>query len=312
MLGVLPLLSFSLVVLTVAGVAHAAPPTCALDMGSNTFKRIVGRFENGRYAETSIEKITLAVGDDVARNGRISAGKLAEIDATLGRFKAACAREGATPIVAVGTAAFRDAVNGARTIEIAAKHGIAMEIADEKRESELAYLVGSLGQDGLAVIDNGSRSIELAARSGALQYSVFNLGYRVAYEAFFAAAADPAPAVRAFRDRLSSELSNAAFMKGKSKLVGVEFGDMIDVLFARVPVEGRVLTIEELRGRLAQIMSSSASEFAALKQKPNIDRALPRLVAAVVLAEGFGYPSLELTARELGAGLIIEAGTKRR
>ena len=76
-----------------------------------------------------------------------------------------------------------------------------MEIADERRESDLAYLVGSLGRDGLAVIDNGSRSIELVTRSGTLQYSVFNLGYRVAWEAFFATAADPAPAVRAFRDR---------------------------------------------------------------------------------------------------------------
>ena len=45
---------------------------------------------------------------------------------------------------------------------------------------------------------------------------------------------------------------------------------------------------------------------------PNIDRALPRLVAAVVLTEAFGYPSLELTARELGTGLIIEAGLTRR
>ena len=39
-----------------------------------------------------------------------------------------------------------------------------MEIATEKRESELAYLVGSLGRDGYAVIDNGSRSIELVAK----------------------------------------------------------------------------------------------------------------------------------------------------
>jgi hypothetical protein len=99
-------------------------------------------------------------------------------------------------------------------------------------------------------------------------------------------------------------------MRGKSKLVGVEFGDMIEVLFDHSQVEGRVLTIDEMRRRLDQITSSSAGDFAALKQKPNIDRALPRLVAAVVLTEAFGYPSLELTARELGTGLIIEAGTK--
>jgi len=77
-------------------------------------------YAQGRYVETTIEKVTLAVGDDVARNGRISDGKLAEIDATLGKFKEACVRDGATPIVAVGTAAFRDAANGAKTIAIAA------------------------------------------------------------------------------------------------------------------------------------------------------------------------------------------------
>ena len=187
-----------------------------------------------------------------------------------------------------------------------------MEIASEKRESELAYLAGSLGQDGYTVIDNGSQSIELVSRSGGvLQYSVFNLGYRAAYEAFFVAATDPAQAVRAFRNRLLPELSKAAFMKGKSKLVGVEFGDMIEVLFEQGHVEGRVLTLEELRRRLDQITSSSAGDFAALKQKPNIDRALPRLVAAVVLTEALGYSRIELTERELGTGLIIEAGLKK-
>jgi hypothetical protein len=41
---------------------------------------------------------------------------------------------------------------------------------------------------------------------------------------------------------------------------------------------------------------------------PDIDRALPRLVAAVVLLDAFGYSSIELTDRELGTGLIIESG----
>jgi exopolyphosphatase/pppGpp-phosphohydrolase len=288
-------------------------PTCAIDMGSNTFRRIVGTFDKGRYEERTVEKKTLGVGDDVARHGRISDAKLAEIDAALAGFSAACKRDGAAPLVAVGTFAFRDAPNGGRAKDIAVKHGIAMEIASEKRESELAYLVGSLGQDGYAVIDNGSRSVELVAQqAGALRYSVFNLGYRVAFETFFAKAADPAAAVAAFRDRLTPEAAKAPFMKGRKKLVGVEFGDMIEVLFTPGTIEGRVLSLEELKRRLHQITTSSASEFQTLKQKADIDRALPRLVAAVVLTEAFGYAALELTARELGAGLIIEAGLRQR
>ena len=298
---------------TAPAASQTRTPICAIDMGSNTFRRIVGTFDQGRYEERTVEKKTLGVGDDVARHGRISDAKLAEIDAALAGFSAACKKDGAAPLVAVGTAAFRDAPNGAKAKDIAATHGIAMEIASEKRESELAYLVGSLGQGGYAVIDNGSRSVELVAQeAGAPRYSVFNLGYRVAFETFFAKAADPAAAVTAFRNRLAPEASKAAFMKGKKKLVGVEFADMMEVLFTPGATEGRVLSLDELKVRLHQITSSSPSQFAALKQKPDIDRALPRLVVAVVLTEAFGYQGLELTARELGAGLIIEAGLRQR
>ena len=151
-----------------AASAHAAPaPQCAIDMGSNNFRRIVGSFENGRYEQRPIEPQTLGVGDDLAKNGRISDAKLAEITETLAAFKSSCDKDGATPVVAIGTAAFRDAPNGARAIEAAAKLGIAMEIATEKRESELAYLVGALGQDGHAVIDNGSRSTSWSPRTAA-------------------------------------------------------------------------------------------------------------------------------------------------
>ena len=187
-----------------------------------------------------------------------------------------------------------------------------MEIATEKRESELAYLVGSLGQDGYAVIDNGSRSIELVSKEGrAPRFLVFNLGYRLAYEQFFAAAEDPEAAARAFRDRLRQEVLKAPFMKGKKKLVGVEFGEMADVLFAPAELEGRIFTLEALKQKLHEITTSRANEFQVLKKKTDIDRALPRLVVAAFLTEELGYSRLELTERELGSGLIIEAGLKQ-
>jgi exopolyphosphatase/guanosine-5'-triphosphate,3'-diphosphate pyrophosphatase len=291
----------------------ASPPLCVIDMGSNSFRRIVGSFDQGRYRQTNIEKRTLGVGDDVASHGRISEPKLAEIQKTLAGFKATCGREGVARVAAIGTAAFRDAPNGPAVVALAAALAIPMEIATEKRESELAYLVGSLGQDGYAVIDNGSRSIELVAKdSGAPRYVVFNLGYRVAYEQFFATASDPAAAARALGDRLRLEAAKAPFMKGRKKLVGVEFGEMAEVLFEPAALEGRIFTLEALRRKLRDITTGTPTAFRALKQKPDIDRALPRLVAAVTLAEAFGYSQIELTERELGVGLIIEAGARTR
>lgn len=281
---------------------------CAIDMGSNSFRRIVGEFLDGRYVEARIESKTMGVGDDVVRNGRISDAKMAEIADTLASFHGACQLDGTLKTVAVGTAAFRDAPNGARAVEIASRLGVSMEIASEQRESELAYLVGSLGQRDFAVIDNGSRSIELVARdTGAAQYAVFNLGYRIGWNEFFANAPDPATAIAAMRARLQEEAAKTPFMKDRKKLVGVEFQEMADVLFEPAPIEGRVFTLATLEARLQQIAAQPGG-FAALKQKKDIDRALPRLVAAVTFAEAFGYPQIELTGRQLGAGLIIEAG----
>jgi exopolyphosphatase/pppGpp-phosphohydrolase len=306
------LLSLFLMVTSIATEARA-DVMCAIDMGSNSFRRIVASFENGRYTQHRIEPRTLGVGDDVARNGRISDAKLEEIRTTLASFKSACDKDGAAPVVAIGTAAFRDAPNGKRAVELAAQLGIAMEIATERQESQLAYLVGSLGRDGYAVIDNGSRSIELVSRpAGALQYRVFNLGYRVAYETFFAKAERPEAATAAFRSQLLQHASKAPFMKGMRTLVGVEFGEMAAGLFPPAPLEGRVLARAQLKQKLQEVAAMSPAAFRELKTRKDIDRALPRLVAAATLMEAFGYSEMVLTERELGAGLIIEAGMKAR
>jgi exopolyphosphatase/pppGpp-phosphohydrolase len=295
-----------------ASIAQQRAPVCAIDMGSNTFRRIVGSFESGKYNERHIDRRTLGVGDDLARHGRISEAKLAEVKQALAAFKAACEKDGAGPAVAIATAAFRDAPNGKDAREIAASLGISMEIATEQRESELAYLVGSLGRQDYAVIDNGSRTIELAAREdGMLRHIVVGLGYRVAYDSFFRSASSARSAISAFHDRLAQEIAKAPFMRGKKKLVGVEFGEMTEILFDRDPVEGRVLTLETIKRRLETIAASNAADFRALRKTEDIDRALPRLVVAAVVTEAFGYSALELTSRELGAGLIIEAGLKQ-
>lgn len=278
-------------------------------MGSNSFRRIVGTFADGRYTEFRIDSRTMGVGDDLDRYGRISERKLAEIGELLSAFSAACAADDAPNPVAVGTAAFRNAPNGIDVIAHAALAGVRMEIATERRESELAYLVGSLGRDGYAVVDNGSRSVELVARPGGqLRHRVFNLGYRVAYEQFFAGATDPAAAIRAFRERLRQETSVASFMQGQTALVGVEFMEMAEVLFEAVP-DGHVFSRAELKARLEAIAAAPA-DFAALKRRADIDRALPRLVVAVEVLEAFDYRELSVTSRQLGAGLIVEAGLR--
>jgi len=285
---------------------------CAIDMGSNSIRRIVGSFDDGRYAQRHIEVRTLSVGDDVTRYGRITDARLSEIERALTEFKTACARDRASPIRAVGTAAYRQAANGHRVVEIAARVGISMEIATESSESELAYLVGSLGREGFAVIDNGSRSIELVAKDNiGLRYRVVDLGYRLAFERFFSDARDPSAAVEAFAQELRQVASKAPFMTGRTALIGIELGEMAGALLGVADIEGRAIALGVLKEKLDEISSLTPDAFDAFKKKKDIDRALPRLVVAVTLAEAFGYSQIVLTGRELGTGLIIEAASNR-
>ena len=159
----LVILSAFLVMTPNGASAQTQTSFCAIDMGSNTFRRIVGTFANGRYEQRTFGQ-TLGVGDNVAEKWRNQRGQ-----ARGDRGDAQGLQEGVRwrarrASSAIGTWAFRAAPNGQRAVEIAAAHGVAMEIASEAREAELAYLAGSLGRDDVAVIDNGSRSIELASR----------------------------------------------------------------------------------------------------------------------------------------------------
>ena len=224
--------SLVLIVSIAAATTPQAPrQICAIDMGSNTFRRIVGSFENGRYEQKSIERKSLGVGDDVGRHGRISDAKLAEIEETLIGFARSCQNEGVTRVVAIGTAAFRDAPNGATVITLAAKHSISMEIATERRESELAYwLARSVARDTPSSIMAAGVSSSCPARDARGN----------TWSSTWATGSHTGPSSQRLRIRtrqcrrsrpLETGAAPAAFMRGKKALIGVEFGEMADVLF---------------------------------------------------------------------------------
>src|SRR4029450_6941228 len=49
---------------------------CVVDMGSNSFKLIVGEVADGAYIERHVERKKLGVGDDMSKTGRIAESKV--------------------------------------------------------------------------------------------------------------------------------------------------------------------------------------------------------------------------------------------
>jgi exopolyphosphatase/pppGpp-phosphohydrolase len=286
---------------------------CAIDMGSNIFKLILGEMKEGKYVQHHFTRNRLGVGDDMSKTGVISPPKLKEIREMLEKYLAVCDSKGIQTRAAVATAAFREAKNQGDLVQIAKSLNLALEIASEERESQLAYLVGTLGKRNFAVIDNGSRTIELVtyAASG-YQWSVFHLGYRIAFEQFFKPARTFAAADDRYRQVLSPHLLSAGFMKNRDGYAGVEMEDVARYLLCQDRVDGVLISLDTVSRKIAALRAMPEVEFGQLKKVKDIDEILPRLVVLEQTLITFGYREMQVFERELGVGLIVEKGIHQK
>jgi Exopolyphosphatase len=282
---------------------------CAIDMGSNSFKLILGEMKAGKYLQHHFTRSRLGVGDDMSKTGDISPSKLKEIRRTLEQYLEVCDSKGIQTRAAVATAAFREAKNQGQVAELAKSLNLPLEIASEERESQLAYLVGTLGQHDFAVIDNGSRTIEFVTyAANGYQWNVFHLGYRIAFQQFFEPSATFTEANDRFREVLAPYLLRADFMKNRRGYAGVEMEDLARYLLSQDRVDGVRISLDTVSRKIAALKAMSEAEFSEKKKEKNIDEVLPRLVVLEQTLMTFGYREIQVFERELGVGLIVERG----
>jgi hypothetical protein len=286
---------------------------CAIDMGSNSFKLILGEMKEGKYVQHHFTKNRVHVGDDMSKTGVISPPKLKEIRQMLEKYLAVCDANGIRTRSAIATAAFREAKNQRDLVEIAKSLNLPLEIVSEKRESQLAYLVGTLGKPNFAVVENGSRSIELVtfAEHG-YQWSVFNLGYRIAFERFFQPVRTFAEANDRYRQILAPYLLAAGFMKNRDGYVGVDMDYVARYLLSRDRVDGVLISRDTVARKMAALRALPEVEFSQLKKVKSIDEILPRLVVLEQTLITFGYREAQVFERELGVSLIVEKGIQQK
>jgi exopolyphosphatase/pppGpp-phosphohydrolase len=286
---------------------------CAIDMGSSNFKLMIGEMKAGRYLQHYYMKNKLSVGDDMSKTTVISRPKLNEIRQMLEQYLAVCDAKRIPIRSAVATAAFREARNRREVIDIASSLSLPLEIASEERESQLAYLVGTLGKPNFAVIDHGSRSIELVTYAAhGYQWRVFNLGYGIAFHRFFRPAKTFAEASDNYRQVVAPYFASAGFMKNRDGYVGVEMEHVVRKLLSLARADDVVISLETVSRKLASLRAMSENDFEALKGVKNIDAILPRLIVMEQTLATFGYREMQVFERELGVGLIVEKGVQRR
>jgi exopolyphosphatase / guanosine-5'-triphosphate,3'-diphosphate pyrophosphatase len=147
------------------------PPELVLgciDIGSNTTRLLVAEASNRGLREIMTQRAFTRIGKSLLDGGAIPDAKIEET-ADVVRRQTRVAREiGADEVVAVATAAIRDAPNrGELCAAVEAAGGMPLEVLSGEEEARLSFVgaartMAAPGEDTMAVIDVGGGSSELA------------------------------------------------------------------------------------------------------------------------------------------------------
>jgi len=147
------------------------PPIAVVDIGSNSVRLVVYEGVARNLTALFNEKALCGLGREVQTTGLLAADAVEHALSTLKRYRALCDIMGVKKILAIATAACRDAKNGRAFIELAGRiMRVKIDVLSGSREAELTALgvisgvhhadgvVGDLGGGSLELIDvHGTR-----------------------------------------------------------------------------------------------------------------------------------------------------------
>jgi len=278
-------------------------------MGSRNFKLLLGGPRDGEVEATLVAKEQVGLGQALLQNdGRFGDEDLARARDALGRFAAMGTEAGAKVFIAVGTEAVRSASNGGEILKIATELGFNAEVADERREAELAHLAVAKRAPLTLVTEMGSHSVELAwGPIGNVAYTAAACGYELAEDRFYAGRDSFIEARTAHRDALDThlELPRTAFdglIALSSRLIGSFVLDC-----DKDSAAGRTMTLAQLHTKIAEIDEMSPPSYAALRDRlPRREKILAGLVFLAWTMERIGAETMRIATADLGVGIMTE------
>lgn len=156
----------------------------ALDLGSNSFHLLVVETRpDGSFTPLVREKEMLRLGDVVALNGVLTEDALEAAVEVVRRFRAIAETNGADEMLAYGTAALREAANGAAAVErLEAETGIRVKVISGIREAQLIFeavrssVLIDPGPALCADLGGGSLELSVGDQAGLLYATSLHLG----------------------------------------------------------------------------------------------------------------------------------------
>jgi len=150
-----------------------------IDIGSNTTRLLVAEAAGGTLRELASQRVFTRIGRSLGESGRIPAEKTEETAAVVAAQVRLARGAGAEEVVAVATAAIREAVNRDDLVAaVEARSEVALRILTGAEEARLSFLgatrtLAHPAKGSVAVVDVGGGSTEIAIGSadGAVAWS---------------------------------------------------------------------------------------------------------------------------------------------
>ena len=158
----------------------------AVDLGSNSFHLVVADVGGSKGIRRVFKrKDMLLLGRVVAKRGRFDKDAIDRAASSMVELCELATEHGAQQIVAVATAAFRDAANTAQLVDkIYRLTGVRIEVLSGQEEAELIFdaLVarGAVGRHNVLAADLGGGSLELTIGTASQRHWSVSLGLGVA------------------------------------------------------------------------------------------------------------------------------------
>jgi exopolyphosphatase/guanosine-5'-triphosphate,3'-diphosphate pyrophosphatase len=299
----------------------------ALDLGSNSFHLLVVEARlDGSFVTLAREREMLRLGDIVARTGAIGEEATERAIEVIRRFRSIYEAQRADEVVALGTAALREATDGVRFVDrVQDETGVKIQVVDGVREAELIFTAvrsSVLIDPGPALAaDLGGGSLELMVgdRSGLSLAASLRLGVgRLTAELV---RSDPPSAADMYRlrERIREELAPVLdeALEAKPRMLIGSSGTFVSI--ARMAATARDGTVPTVMNQLSvsaddiaviakRVYACTAAERARL---PGADAKRAELLPAglAVLEELMSATSLsELTVSEwaLREGIVLD------
>lgn len=147
----------------------------ALDLGSNTFLCLICDVKGNAYGSRRVTQVyadyveVVRLGQDLSKTKRFHPDALERADQTLNRFHQIIREHRPKKILAMATAAARDAENKQALFDLCEKYSIPLEIISGDNEANITYqgAIGGLDlNQNRLVVDIGGRSTECIYGSG--------------------------------------------------------------------------------------------------------------------------------------------------